>query len=144
MLDPRMRVVLGSWQQLGREAAAVRQEVFVREQGVPVDLDMDQHDIDALHIVVRDSEGIVVATARLLDDGNIGRMAVIQKWRNQGIGRRMLETLFQVAMERGLDRVQLSAQVQARAFYEAAGFQAYGEAYMDAGMAHIGMLRHLG
>lgn len=129
---------------LGREAAAVRQEVFVQEQGVPLDLDMDQNDADALHAVVRNPEGLAVATARLLDDGYIGRMAVLRTWRSQGVGRLMLQALLQVARERGLDRVCLSAQVHARGFYEAAGFQAYGEPYMDAGMAHIGMLRHLG
>ncbi len=143
-MEFRVKVVLGDWRMLGREAAAVRQEVFVREQGVPVDLDMDQNDAEALHAVARGPEGLAVATARLLDDGHIGRLAVLRPWRRQGVGGLMLQTLLEVARERGLDRVRLSAQVHARGFYEAAGFQTYGEPYLDAGMAHIGMLRHLG
>ena len=77
-----------------------------------------------------------VGTARLLDDGHIGRMAVLRPWRRRGIGSRMLETLIEVARQTGKSGCALNAQTHALGFYERHGFVAEGGIFDDAGIPH--------
>ena len=137
---------------------ALRYDVFVRGQGVPEDLERDVLDASATHAVGLRA-GRVVATGRLVDGridessllvpgtqgtvGMIGRMAVAEAARGQGLGRAVLDLLVAAAAERGLPAVELHAQVHARAFYERAGFTPYGEVYLEAGIEHLGMRREL-
>lgn len=137
-------------------AYALRHEVFVVGQGVPVELERDGFDDEADHAVaVRD--GAVVGTGRLLDGrtdedgrlvpgtngsvGTIGRMAVASAERGQGTGRALLDLLVARAAERRWPVVELHAQVHARAFYERAGFLSVGEVYLEAGIEHVAMCR---
>ena len=138
---------------------AVRHEVFVVEQGVPVELERDELDDAADHAVALDAEGEVVGTGRLVDGridqegllepgspggvGTVGRMAVAAPARGTGTGRALLDLLVGRAAERGLPAVELHAQVHARAFYERAGFTPFGEVYLEAGIEHLGMRREL-
>lgn len=137
---------------------AVREEVFVRGQGVPAELELDALDAAADHAVARTS-GVVVGTGRLVDGrideagqlvagtsgavGTIGRMAVLGGARGSGVGRALLDLLVTRAGERGLPVVELHAQLHARRFYERAGFTAFGEVYLEAGIEHVGMRRRL-
>ena len=123
-------------------AAPIRFAVFVEEQGVPIDIELDGQDVLSVHALVFD-EDKPVATGRLLPDGHIGRMAVLKDWRRRGIGALMLQSLMQRAKERGYTEVALSAQVQAVPFYRAHGFEAEGEEYLEAGIKHLTMKRRL-
>lgn len=144
-----LRLQLGAWNDLGRFAGPLRMAVFVREQGVPPALEMDELDPLCLHIVAFDASGQAVATGRLLKDqdtpgaARVGRMAVARAVRGQGVGRQVLDALLAAARQRGDTQVILSAQLHARAFYAQAGFEAEGQVYDDAGIAHITMRRHL-
>ena len=138
---------------------AVRHEVFVVEQSVPVELERDELDAAADHAVALDASGRVVGTGRLVDGridqegrlepgspgtvGTVGRMAVASPARGSGTGRALLDLLVRRAAERGLPAVELHAQVHARAFYERAGFTPFGEVYLEAGIEHLGMRRAL-
>lgn len=115
---------------------AIRFEVFVEEQGVPAELERDADDALALHLLASDSSGYPVATARMLDDGHIGRMAVRRSWRNRAIGSGMIRRLVHIAADRGLARVRLHAQTDAIPFYHRLGFEAQGGFFMDAGIPH--------
>ena len=115
----------------GVHASPVRFAVFVEEQGVPREIELDEQDPVSLHAVVFE-EGKAVATGRLLPDGHIGRMAVLKAWRNRGIGGLMLDGLMMKAKERGDTEVALSAQVHAVPFYRAHGFVAEGDEYLEA------------
>lgn len=134
-----MKVDLGSWNDLRDQALPVRLAVFVHEQGVPVDMELDAWDALSLHAVAHDEAGAVVGTARLLPDGHIGRMAVHAHARGQGVGSELLKTLIDVARTRGLSAVALSAQIHAVPFYERAGFVVCGAPYLDAGIEHVDM-----
>jgi len=141
------------------EVYALRHEVFVVGQGVPVDLERDELDAAADHAVARDAAGAVVGTGRLVDGridqesrlepgtpgtvGTVGRMAVAAQARGSGTGRALLDLLVRRAVERGLPAVELHAQLHARAFYERAGFTPFGEVYLEAGIEHLGMRREL-
>jgi len=130
------------WKKARAHAAPIRFTVFVEEQGVPIDIELDGQDVLSVHAIVFDEEK-PVATGRLLPDGHIGRMAVLKDWRRRGIGALMLQSLMERAKERGYPEVALSAQVQAVPFYRAHGFEAEGEEYLEAGIRHQAMKRRL-
>jgi predicted GNAT family N-acyltransferase len=117
-------------------AEPVRHAVFVEEQKVPPEIELDGFDPLSVHAVAFDREGRVLGTGRLLPDGHIGRMAVLRRSRGTGVGSALLQALMQEAQARGDRKVLLSAQTHAIPFYERFGFVAEGEEYDDAGIAH--------
>ncbi len=127
--------------------AALRTRVFVDEQGVPPEVEQDAADDTAVHALSRDAAGRVVATGRLLvrEEGPavIGRMATDVTARGRGHGAAVLDELHRQAALRGVTEVELHAQVTARGFYERAGYTAVGEEYLEAGIAHVTMIRRL-
>jgi predicted GNAT family N-acyltransferase len=128
------------------EVADLRTRVFVGEQGVPPEIEQDDRDATAVHVVSRDAGGRVVATGRLLVDGpraSIGRMAADASVRGRGHGAAVLAELHRQAVLRGVREVELHAQVTARRFYERAGYTPVGEEYLEAGIAHVTMVRRL-
>jgi predicted GNAT family N-acyltransferase len=135
-----LRIVIGPWEQQRQAAAALRQQVFVVEQGVPAELELDEMDAQSLHAVAY-QDGVPVATGRLLPDGHIGRMAVRQDARGAGTGSLVLCALMDEARRRGDRDVVLHAQLGARDFYARHGFEAEGDVFMDAGIEHIAMRR---
>lgn len=126
-------------------ALALRERVFVGEQGVTVAADRDGRDPEALHIVAIDGAGLV-GTCRLVFDGDVarlGRMAVERGLRGRGIGASILETAEREARERGSSRVRLHAQVAARSLYERAGYEPRGQTFLEEGIEHLTMERPL-
>lgn len=136
-----MRLTLGDWGAQCADAQAVRYDVFVVEQKVPLEMEADEMDSLCLHAVAYDGEGNAVATGRLLPDGHVGRMAVLKTRRGQGLGGAILEALMEQARKRGDSAVILNAQTQAEPFYRRFGFVRVGEEFIEAGIAHIEM-RH--
>lgn len=131
-----LRIELGDWAQLRDAAVALRFEVFVAEQNVPADTELDEWDPHSLHALARGPDGTVVGTGRLLPDGRIGRMAVRRSARGSGVGSALLCALLQAARQRGHREAVLSAQTHALAFYARFGFIAEGPVYGDAGIPH--------
>lgn len=135
------------------EIVALRTRVFVREQGVPAELEQDDRDATAVHVLSRgltgESAGRVVATGRLLlpAEGSrtaaIGRMAADAAVRGLGHGAAVLAALHRQAAQRGIATIELHAQLTARGFYERAGYTAVGAEYLEAGIAHVTMRREL-
>src|SRR5437660_10322819 len=133
-----LTIELLDWRAAQAEAKRIRVTVFVEEQGVPPELEMDDNDAASLHALAY-AEGRAIGTGRLLPDGHIGRMAVLKEWRGQGAGREMLRRLIEAARRRGDREVALSAQVHALGFYRAEGFELDGPAYDEAGIPHQAM-----
>lgn len=123
---------------------AVRDPVFVQEQGVPVGIERDALDALCHHVLARDADGRPIGTGRLAPDGRIGRMAVLREWRGRGVGAAMLRLLVSRAAADGLREVHLHAQVDAEPFYAAEGFLPVGERFEEAGIQHQAMHRALG
>lgn len=148
--QPVTQVRTGDWATLREPATAVRQAVFVEEQGIARKDEWDEADKSAVHAVVSNLLGMPVATGRLLREGDaagtarIGRMAVDRALRGSGVGRQVAQALQQAAAARGDRHIVLSAQRSAEGFYQQLGYEPYGEPYEDVGIPHIGMRRVLG
>jgi predicted GNAT family N-acyltransferase len=137
-----LRIELLPWESARGFASPIRFAVFVEEQGVPREIELDDMDAQCVHAVCFD-DAAPVGTGRLLPDGHIGRMAVLAPWRGRGVGGRLLQALMARAKERGDAEVLLSAQVQAVEFYRRHGFTASGPVYEEAGIPHQEMRRQL-
>ena len=131
-----LNVLTGNWQQLEAHAKEIRHEVFVLEQNVPVELELDELDATAIHAIAL-AGNTPIGTGRLLPDAHIGRMAVRRPYRRRGVGGLLLQALVEEARRRGEPYVVLAAQCHAQAFYQAHGFKAEGGIFMDAGIEHI-------
>jgi len=141
------------------DALAVRYRVFVDEQGVDPDLEVDDHEEGATHFVAyEDGQPVGVARLRAYDPGEyegpasveyekpvakVERMAVLRAHRKQGIGRAILESVEERARERGFDRARLHAQIRSSGFYETLGYERVGEAFEEAGIPHVAMEKAL-
>ncbi|MCK9893217.1 GNAT family N-acetyltransferase [Frankia sp. AgB32] len=137
----------------------LRRAVFVGEQGVPAELELDGRDAAADHAVALGPGGAAVATGRLLDPdprragepgdtgaepvGVIGRVAVAAAWRGRGLGLLVTAALLERARERGLAAVELHAQTRVAAFYGRQGYRVVGESDVEAGIEHVWMRRDL-
>ena len=137
------RIASGNWQAAMAGARQVRDEVFIREQGVPRELEWDPHDAAASHVLALDAAGNAIGCGRLLDDGHIGRMAVLAAWRGKGVGAALLLRLMEIARESGRRTLALSAQTHALGFYTRFGFAPEGEEFLEAGIPHLRMTRVL-
>jgi len=136
-------VLTGNWEQLGQGAGELRRSVFIEEQRIPKELEWDEHDATALHAVARNRLGQVIATGRMISEGQgparIGRMAVHRVLRGGGHGAAVLRALEDAARAGGASEVRLHAQRSAEAFYARLGYQPHGEPFEEAGIAHIEM-----
>jgi predicted GNAT family N-acyltransferase len=128
-----------------RAAFALRHEVFVGEQGVPAELELDEHDDAALHLVAFDGDR-VVGTCRLVRDASrakFGRLVVARDARGAGIGSALLAEAERRARADGARHMVLTAQLAAMDLYERAGYTARGDVFMDAGIEHMTMEKPL-
>ena len=127
-------------------AYAIRMEVFVREQQVPAEEELDALDAVSAHALVEEA-GVAVATGRLIPPdaehayAKIGRMAVLRAHRKTGAGRAVLEFLMELAAQRRYGELRLSSQDHAMGFYARHGFQVCSEQFLDCGIPHHWMRR---
>lgn len=143
---PRYTRHVGSDAALVEMAHTVRRRVFIEEQDVAEEIEMDGNDDTATHVVLTD-DGESVATARLRfpDDttAKIERVAVVPALRGEGLGRRVMDAAESVATERGATVAVLHAQLRVREFYERLGYEAVGEEFEEAGIPHVEMRTEL-
>ncbi|MDD4912403.1 MAG: GNAT family N-acetyltransferase [Sideroxydans sp.] len=132
-------VSMVSWHDGEPLLRAIRDAVFIREQGVPEALEWDEFDADCRHALALSLNGEAVACGRIYTNGHIGRVAVMKSWREQRVGTAIVEALLDEARSRGYPWVDIDAQTHAVPFYQGFGFAAVGEEFMDAGLPHIKM-----
>ncbi|MBB3127410.1 putative GNAT family N-acyltransferase [Paenibacillus rhizosphaerae] len=131
-------------------ALDIRQEVFVKEQNVPADLEIDEYDViseNVHHILLQDKDQYV-ATGRIIyynnDTAKMQRIAVRREFRSHGFGRILLMAMEERARELGLAYSILDAQCQAEQFYAKQGYEVISkEPFDDAGIPHVRMKKAL-
>ncbi|WP_339488488.1 GNAT family N-acetyltransferase [Pseudomonas sp. EL_65y_Pfl2_R95] len=136
----KISVRLADWNKDNADIRRIREAVFVAEQSVAPELEWDSEDAEAAHFLACEDD-YPIGTARLLDDGHIGRVSVLKDWRGLNVGDALMEAAIAEAEKRGLRRQMLSAQVHASAFYERLGFNIISEEYLEAGIPHVDMVR---
>ncbi|WP_312904813.1 GNAT family N-acetyltransferase [Stutzerimonas nitrititolerans] len=135
-----IQVRLADWQQDNADLRRIREAVFIAEQSVPPELEWDSDDAEAVHFLALES-GYPIGTARLLTDGQIGRVSVLRDWRGMNVGGALMQAVIAEAERRGLTEQKLSAQVHATSFYERLGFTVVSDEFLEAGIPHVDMLR---
>lgn len=138
-VNANFTVKIVSWKTHAAALMPVRQQVFIDEQRVPADLEWDEHDENAIHLIAENVYGEAIGCARLLGDGAIGRMAVLKDWRGKGVGRTLLQHAVTYYQDRGICPIHLSAQLHAVDFYQKAGFSVCSAPYLDANILHVDM-----
>jgi predicted GNAT family N-acyltransferase len=120
---------------------AVRFAVFVDEQRIPRELEMDDRDAECRHWLATDERGEPIGTVRLdlAARGKVGRLAVLARERRNGVGRALMESLHELARARGLASVWCHAQISAVPFYERLGYRIASEPFEEAGIEHVRM-----
>ncbi|WP_122601080.1 GNAT family N-acetyltransferase [Pseudomonas viridiflava] len=136
----KVTVSVADWQRKNADIRRIRDAVFIAEQSVPPELEWDSEDMDAVHFLASEGD-YPIGTARLLQDGEIGRLSVLQDWRGPKVGEALLTAAINEAEKRGLKEQKLSAQVQAIAFYERFGFTVVSDEFLEAGLPHVNMVR---
>jgi len=140
------------------DAVAVRMAVFVDEQGIPEELELDDHEDEAVHFVAyddgddhdhdgpghhHDEPGDPIGAARLREPdegvGKVERVAVLPDHREQGVGAELVRTVETVARAREYDRIVLHSQTTATGFYESLGYERVGDAFEEDGIPHVEM-----
>lgn len=136
----KIHVRVADWQKDNAEIRRIREAVFIIEQSVPPELEWDADDDSAVHFLALEGD-FPVGTARLLPDGQVGRVSVLKDWRGLKVGDALMQAVIGEAEKRGLKQLALSAQVQATAFYERLGFRIISEEFLEAGIPHVDMVR---
>jgi predicted GNAT family N-acyltransferase len=137
---PGIEIKIVDWDEQQHALKAIRTSVFVDEQHVPEELEWDGRDTACTQFLAT-INSTPVATARLTPEGQIGRMAVLRNFRGKGFGSRLLTAVIEQAKHAGHKQVFLHAQVSVIEFYQAHGFTAYGDVFIDAGIEHRSMKR---
>jgi predicted GNAT family N-acyltransferase len=143
MSRPSFVVKPVNWHANRETLQEIRRAVFIEEQKVPEDLEWDDADEQAYHVLACTADSVPIGTGRLLPDCRIGRMAVLKEWRGVGAGSAILTALLRLAEKDGCGMVELHAQTHAIPFYEKHGFAAVGNEFLEAGIPHRRMLRAL-
>ena len=136
-------ILIAPWQEAYKQAYAIRQKVFIEEQGVPRELELDEYDPMAWHALAFWKDQCI-GTGRLVEvaqnAGQIGRMAVLADFRGQGFAKAILIKLIELASNQGMSTLTLHSQVSAIPFYEKFGFIVQGSIYEEAGIPHRNMI----
>lgn len=118
---------------------AIREAVFIREQGVPAELEWDEFDASCRHALALSLSGEAIGCGRIYTNGHIGRIAIMPQWRCKRVGTAIMEALLDEARSRGYKQVDVDAQTHAVPFYRKFGFVGRGKEFLEAGLPRIKM-----
>jgi predicted GNAT family N-acyltransferase len=143
MINNDFQVEIAHYETDFADLRAIREPVFVVEQQVPAEIELDEIDPRCRHVLARDPDGRPIGTGRLTPQRTIGRLAVLPEWRGRGVGEALLQALVDLARSLGYPEIELHSQVSAIGFYEKFAFECIGDEYLEAGIRHRNMRRTL-
>lgn len=124
----------------------IRKTVFVDEQHVPMDLEIDEFEVDALHFICYQNDDHAVGASRLrfIDDyGKLERICVLKEFRGLSLGKQLIHHMEAAIIQHGFHKAKLNAQSHAIAFYSNLGYEVVSGEFMDAGIPHVTMIKSL-
>jgi predicted GNAT family N-acyltransferase len=136
-------VSLVSWHDGEPLLKSIREEVFIREQAIPPELEWDGLDESCRHALALSHQGNAIGCGRMSAGGHIGRISVLPQWRKQKVGTAIMEALLDYARAHDYKQVDVDAQTHAVPFYRSFGFAEQGKEFIDAGLPHIKMTMKL-
>ncbi|WP_408010763.1 GNAT family N-acetyltransferase [Pseudalkalibacillus sp. A8] len=128
------------------DAFTVRKKVFVDEQNVPEEEEIDDYEQESIHFVLysEDHEAIGAARLRFVEDyGKVERVCIFKEFRGTGAGKMLMQKLEHTASDRGYKKFVLYAQTHAEKFYRRLGYHTYSDIFMDAGIPHVAMKKEI-
>lgn len=143
MSEEPFKIRIADWSDDQASIRTVRTEVFIREQQVPESLEWDDEDAHCIHLLAWSNNDQLLGTARMLANGQIGRLAVLKPYRGMGVGKKMLQTLLDIAEQKKFKFVFLNSQTHAIDFYRAFGFREVGSSFNEAGIPHCRMKKEI-
>jgi len=128
-----------------QDAYAVRRTVFVDEQQVPEEEEIDQYENEAIHLVLyENNQPVGAGRFRVVDGiGKAERICVLSSHRKLGAGKLIMMKVEEIAKEKGIHRVKLNAQTHAENFYKNLGYVTVSDIFMDAGIPHVTMIKEI-
>ncbi|RKL68839.1 GNAT family N-acetyltransferase [Salipaludibacillus neizhouensis] len=128
-----------------RDVYDVRRQVFIEEQGVPAEIEVDEKEKESIHLVAyHDNQPIGAGRLRLEENyGKAERVCILAEMRGKGLGAALMKEMEQVARERGMDKLKLNAQTHAESFYKGNGYATVSDTFYDAGILHVTMEKKL-
>lgn len=138
-----MKIKIVENQQEKNQAFYVRTEVFVKEQKVPVEEEIDAFDETAIHFVGYEQEQPVVASRlRFVDEyGKLERICVLEEFRGKSFGKEIIQAMEEVIRQKGYSKAKLNAQTHAEEFYKKLGYKTISGEFLDAGIPHVTMIK---
>lgn len=141
-----MKFIIVQNQQQLEEAFSIRKTVFVEEQNVPLEEEIDQFEEKSVHFLLYSEQDQPIAAGRFrVADGygKVERICVLDEQRGTGAGKYMMESIAAYAEQNGIHKLKLNAQTHAIPFYENIGYEVVSEEFMDAGIPHRTMIKTL-
>jgi len=137
-------IIIGNYEQLKNECNLIRYAVFVEEQKVPENLEIDDRDPLCYHLILKlDKKTIATARIDLEKKGKIGRLAILKNFRRQGYGTLIIKNLEKIASDNDLKSVWLNAQKNSLSFYQKLNYHIVSEEFMEANIPHLTMLKNI-
>ena len=126
----------------------IRKEVFVKEQGVPLADEFDEFDKlygQCDHVLVYyDEQAVGTGRVRVVDGlGKLERICILKSYRKYGLGKKIIQTLEEIAKEKGIAKVKLHGQTHAEEFYKKLGYMTSSDVFTEDGIPHILMVKEL-
>lgn len=127
------------------EAYRIRKVVFVDEQNVPMDLEIDEHEEASIHFIAYDGKDVVGASRlRFVGEyGKLERICVLKSYRGKSYGKKLIDKMEEEIINKGYKKAKLHAQTHAKEFYERLGYVVISDEFMDAGIPHVAMTKEL-
>lgn len=127
-------------------AFTIRNIVFVKEQNVPAEMEIDEFEDESIHFICYDDEQAIGAgRLRFIDSyGKLERICVLKSHRGKSYGKKIIEKMEDEISSKGYTKAKLHAQTHAKQFYEQLGYKTISSEFIDAGIPHIAMVKELG
>ncbi|MBW3114169.1 MULTISPECIES: GNAT family N-acetyltransferase [Bacillaceae] len=140
-----MNVVVANTEEQIQDVFTIRKTVFVEEQQVPLEEEIDEHENDSIHFILYEQNNAVGAGRfRILDGmGKVERICVLKNMRGKGAGRELMLGIEEYAKNQPLSQLKLNAQTYAIPFYEGLGYEVTSDEFLDAGIPHKTMSKHI-